>query len=428
MLVKLGVTFFLVLLNGFFVAAEFAIVKVRGSQIELKARQGHPLAKLSHTIVQHLDAYLSATQLGITLSSLALGWVGESVIAELIESGLQWLNILPSEAVLHAISIPIAFLFITVLHIVYGELAPKSLAIQYPERTTFFIALPLQLFYILFKPFIRFLNGWANLTLKLFGIQNVSEHSSQSIEEIRMLFEEKNPHSSIPKNEGDIIRNVFHSSKKMAKQIMVPHTQVACISINTSDDELLRFVMEEGYSRFPIYNDNFDNILGILHAKDVLKWVKTSSLHLWKSRLAKAYFIPESKNILTLLRDFQTQRLHLAIVVDEFGSNVGIVTLEDILEELIGEIQDEYDSETPVEKLGENHFKVLATTPIGIMNQFLPHPIPEDPDYDTLSGLLNTLFGRIPQTGDHITFENYAFKILKSSKRRIDVVEIKWTN
>ncbi len=429
MIANLFITFFLVFANGFFVAAEFAIVKVRTSQLELKARTGHKLGKLAKNIHEHLDAYLSATQLGITFSSLGLGWVGESVVADVILDLFHLLSLPISDSVAHHMALPAAFIVITVLHIVVGELAPKSLALGYPLATTIAVAGPLRMFYFIFSPFIWTLNGSANALIKLIGLKPPSHiDGSHSPEELLLLLQQGKDQGIIKSTEHSIINNVFFSTKKTVKQIMVPRTQVEALPISSSYDEVLSKFVEEGYSRLPVFKESLDNIVGILYAKDLLKSLgqdKQGNGFNWKEKVGKAHFVPETKNIITLLREFQSQRFHMAIVLDEFGSLSGVVTIEDIIEELLGEIQDEFDSEAPlIEKVNKNEWRVNGLATISALNQFLPQPLPEDGDYDTISGLLNLKFGKIPKVNDKIQAFGYDFFVLKASARRVDLIKI----
>jgi CBS domain containing-hemolysin-like protein len=429
MILNIFITLLLVAANGFFVAAEFAIIKVRASQLELKVRAGHKLGKLAQSIHEHLDAYLSATQLGITFTSLGLGWVGESVVAELILDIMHKLHLSLSPELAHHIALPIAFVFITILHIVVGELAPKSVAIRYPLATTMAVAGPLRAFYFIFSPFIWLLNESANALIRGLGLKRSSHHegASHSPEELRLLLEQGKDEGVIKSAEHDIINNVFFSTKKTVKQIMVPRTNIEALSISSSKEEALAKFSDEGYSRLPVYRESLDNIVGILYAKDLLKGFgqKQNGDYNWKEKIGKAYFVPETKSMMSLLREFQSKRFHMAIVVDEFGSSSGLVTIEDVIEELLGDIQDEFDSEAPlIERINKNEWRVNGLATISDLNHHLPNPLPETGDYDTISGLLNLKFGRIPRISDRITAFGYDFFVIKASKRRVDLIKI----
>lgn len=423
MVINILLTIFLVLLNGFFVAAEFAIVKVRASQVELRAQAGNRLAKTALNMITHLDAYLSATQLGITLASLGLGWIGESVVSEIILNIMHAAGFQGDEALAHKIAIPIAFSVITVLHIVFGELAPKSLAIQRSEATTLAVAWPLQLFYYLFKPAIWLLNGLSNLLLKAIGITPVHGAEVHSSEELRLIFEQSKESGAIQDSQHELFENVFSFNDRMVKQIMVPRTKLAALDIESSEDKILDMVFTEGYSRIPVYRDTIDNIVGVLYVKDLLIVIRRGQPIVLEQLIRPAYFVPETKKINRLLQHFQRSHLHMAIVSDEFGGVSGIVTMEDIMEELVGEIQDEYDEEVPVvEKTGDFEFKVSTAASILDVNDFLPYPLPEGEDYETVGGLINVIYGTIPEIGDTAVFQEYEFKVLDKSQRNIESV------
>lgn len=426
MISNILITFLFVFFNGFFVAAEFAIVKVRNSQLEMKAQEGNRFAILSKHIVSHLDAYLAATQLGITLSSLALGWIGEPVVSKLIISFMELINIDISPELAHSIALPVAFLIITVLHIVFGELAPKSLAIQSPEKTTLFVAYPLQAFYWICRPFIWLLNGLANLILRMCGLHSVSETETYSSDELKYLVDQVRESGNIEDTNYDIIKNAFDFSERTARQVMVPRTQVLAIDVNDYDEQTLETVIEDGFSRIPCYEDSIDNIIGIVHLKDILKKMRQSGHVDIRSIVRPVSFVPESKRIGIILKEFQVKHQQIAMVLNEYGGIEGIITMEDILEELVGEIQDEYDNEIPfVEPTSSNTYSVIATAAISDINNQLPHAIDKSKQYDTLAGYLIDKFGRIPNTHDKLEAEGYEFSVLKKNKTSIVLVQLR---
>jgi CBS domain containing-hemolysin-like protein len=420
------ITFLLVFMNGFFVAAEFAIVKVRASQLEIKIQSGNRFAVLAKNITSNLDAYLAATQLGITLASLALGWIGEPVVSVLIEKLLHILGIEISADLAHDIALPVAFAIITILHIVFGELAPKSVAIQRSERTALLIAYPLRLFYIIFRPFIWFLNGIANIILKILGLRAVHGAEVHSSDELKYLVHQGKETGMIEPADYNIIKNAFDFSQKNARQIMVPRTQILAMNVNDFNDVMLEKLIEENYSRIPCYEDSVDNIVGVVYLKDILMKIRRhEEIHI-REIMRPVMIIPETKRIGQLLKDFQAKHQQIAIVVDEYGSTKGIITMEDILEELVGQIQDEYDIETPiVEKSGPKSFKVVPLATIKDINELLPHPIEEKNSYDTLAGFLICKFKRIPDTNDIIISNDYEFTVLKKNGSMITLVQLK---
>ncbi|QEC51701.1 CBS domain containing-hemolysin-like protein [Anseongella ginsenosidimutans] len=414
---------FLVILNGFFVAAEFAIVKVRASQIDLKIQEGARAAKIAKHITTHLDGYLAATQLGITIASIGLGFVGENVGEQILLSLFGGV-LSPEEA--HRWSVPVAFFLVTILHIVFGELAPKSIAIQRPISTSIAIALPLQLFYYIFRPIVWLLNGFANLMLRMIGIKPVTGREVHTTEELQLLLAQGMETGALDSSEHELIQNVFDFKDRIVKNIMVPRTEISAIDINTSSEEVLNIIINERYTRFPVFDKSIDNIVGIIHAKDVLVKVRDGQEVVPGEIMREPYFTPESKNVSDLLKELQLKKnTMMAVVLDEFGGTAGMVTLEDIVEELVGEIQDEYDEEKPVvEQVDENEYLVNALAPITDVNEFLPEELPEDDDYDTVAGLMNVIFEKIPEVGETKDAYGYNFTILTKINRKVESVRL----
>jgi CBS domain containing-hemolysin-like protein len=426
MIFNILLTLVLVLLNSFFVAAEFAIVKVRYSQIQIKAEKGNKFAIKSQHLIEHLDTYLSATQLGITLASLGLGWIGEPVVAKMITALFSILHINLTESTLESISLPVGFLLITILHIVFGELAPKSIAIRKSEPTALFISYPLYWFYSIFRPFIWLMNTLSNKFLSLIGIMAVSEHEIHSADELRLLVEQSKKGGAIEKENYEIIKNAFDFTDHSAKQIMIPRQQVFSLDIELSTDEMIEKMIENGFSRIPVYEASMDNIIGIAYAKDVFKEHYRKPECNIKDLLHPVLYVFETKRISEILTEFQQKHIHMAVIIDEFGGTQGIITLEDILEELVGEIQDEDDDEKPiVERKNDDTYSVQATHLIEDINPFLPHPLPISENYNTLSGLLLYHLNRIPKLNEKITAENYEMTISKLQHRTIQGVILK---
>lgn len=418
-------TIFLVLANGFFVAAEFAIVKVRASQIELQAKSGSKVAQIAKSITEHLDGYLAATQLGITLASLALGWVGEAVMTQIVQQIFGFFNVELTGKLATNLGHVLAFAIITFLHIVFGELAPKSIAIQKPVATTMKVAIPLQFFYYIFRPIIWCLNGFANFLLRLVGIQVSAYEASHSSEELQYLLEKGKESGALNNAEHELIKNVFDFNERIVKNIMVPRTKIVAVDQNDSAEDFINTVTEEGYSRIPIYDDNIDQIIGVVHTKDILPLIVKGKEVVLKNIMRKPYFIPETKKINDLMTEFQLKRIQIAFVLDEFGGTAGMVTLEDIVEELVGEIQDEYDEETPVvEQISETEFMVDAGASVHDANGYLPLELPESSDYDTVAGLVSHLFEKIPDVGDSTEELGYRFTVIKKTQQNIEFVKL----
>jgi len=415
-------TLFLVLLNGFFVAAEFAIVKVRLSQLQEVGTTGFS-ARIAHNVVSHLDAYLAATQLGITLASLALGWVGEDVVTEVILRVMEWVGVDLSTHTAHRLAVPVAFTTITVLHIVFGELAPKSLAIRHPRETTLAISIPLKFFYILFRPFIVVLNGFANLILRIIGIRPVPHGDIHSEDELKLIIAESAEGGAIEASERELIQNVFDFDDRTVREVLKPRTQLIGLNARLSVMEAIDIAIEEGYSRYPVYEESMDNILGFVHTKDLLTSFRHHPDKTIQEIMRPILFLSANKKILQVLRHFQQNKSQIAVVVNEFGGTIGLLTLEDIIEELVGEIQDEHDAEVPAVEPAENGgFKILAQTPIDEINEFLPLPFPKSDSYLTLAGLILDSCENIPEENQELSIPPYRVSILRMTQNSPEVV------
>jgi CBS domain containing-hemolysin-like protein len=420
-------TIFFVLLNAFFVAAEFAIVKVRSSTVEVSARSGSSMAKIAKKIISNLDTYLSATQLGITFSSLALGWIGEGVVSVIIIDTMHFFGQEIAPALAHRIALPTAFALITFLHIVFGELIPKNLAIQYPEKVTYFVSLPLKIFNTVFLPFIWILNGFANSLIKLMGLEVASEShaSAHTPEELLIILQESSTKGEIAVDEHTLIENVFDFAETPVKQVMVPRNRIVAVEQSTEFDEILEKFIAEGYSRMPVYSGSIDNIIGEIYAKDVIKIFTTEGFKRLSDFIRKPYFVHEDDKINLILRKMQVNKVHLAIVQDEFGGTAGIISLEDILEELVGEIQDEYDEEIPqIKQIDKLSFELQAKLPIDDVNDSMPEMIPESDDYETIGGYILFELGRIPDLGEKFILGNYQFEILDRTQLGLERVKL----
>lgn len=422
MALEVFITIGLVLLNGFFVAAEFAIVKVRSSQIAIQSGTGSKRA--AQVIIDNLDGFLAATQLGITMASLGLGWVGEDVVSRIIINLVHSLGLNLSEELAHTIALPIAFAFLTVMHIVFGELAPKTIAIRFPTATTLSLSIPLRVFYFLFKPFITLLNGFSNWILKAIGIRPASDQEIHSEEELRLIIAESEEGGAIESNERELIQNVFDFDDRIIKQVMVPRIKITGINVNTPIDEAVHIVVREGYSRFPVFDKSLDEITGILYAKDIMHHYLDKTGKTLSDIARKAYFITEGKRIDHVLREFQKKKVQMAIVISEYGVTNGIVTLEDILEELVGEIQDEHDHEAQIVTKVGNAYQVVATSSLHDINKMIDPPFDESEEYETLAGLLlhNKAFDL--KEDEEIFTGGYKIKILKMNRNLPELVEL----
>ena len=424
---KLLLTIFLVFLNGFFVAAEFAIVKVRSSQIEVNQDINSGVSNVAKLIVNNLDSYLAATQLGITLASLGLGWVGESslmpVVIKLFEvlglTGPEWMSFAQN------FSFIIAFVIITILHIVFGELAPKSLAIQFPTKTTFTVAWPLRIFYFVFRPVIWLMNGLANMILRAVGIKPIHGGDIHTEEELKMIITESSEGGAIEESERDLIQNVFEFDDRRVINIQTLRKNVSAINVTTSVRDAIDFAIQEGYSRYPVYEESIDNIIGILYTKDLMRQLMANPNETDISGLLREpLFISESAMIKHVLKQFQKKHVQMAVVTNEVGELAGIVSMEDILEELVGEIQDEYDNEDPiVERLDKGVYLVNAHNTISDINRLLPYKFEESEHYDTLAGLISEVcYDRELEEEDVIELNEYTGVVKKMYRNSVEQI------
>lgn len=422
--INIILVFILVFLNGFFVAAEFSMVKVRKSRIETLALNGDPNAKHTLKVINDLNSYLSACQLGITLASLGLGWIGEPAIADMLMPIFKLFNI--SETATHSISFVIAFSIITGLHIVLGELIPKSLAIIISEKVAMYTALPLILFYNLTYPIMWTFNGTTNLILKLFGVSQGSEHElAHTDEEIQLLVEESYKHGLIDQTELTFVDNIFNFSEKTVKEIMIPRTDMACIFLSSSFDDIIKFSLDEQLTRYPVCRENKDDVIGFIHIKDLYKLKFEQPNEDIETIIREAKFVPQSLSIGELFKIFQKEKSQMAIVIDEYGGTAGLVTIEDVLEEIVGEIQDEFDDEGEhIERTEDGNYIVDGKIYIEDIVELIGTDI-EFENIDTIGGWIYSQLKTYPSINDKIIYKDYEFIILKCDRNRILKVLIK---
>lgn len=424
----LALAFLFVLANGFFVASEFAIVKVRSTQITELAEQGSIRAKMAKKLIRHLDAYLSATQLGITLSSLALGWIGEPAFHHLIQPLFTRFEV--SDAAARSISATIAFVIISVLHIVLGELAPKTVAIQKPVATTLWTAHLLHAFYTITFPAIWLLNGASRKILQLFGIQPTSEHSeiAHSPEELRLILASSEKAGILSEENREIIEGVFQFSRRTARQIMVPRMDVVFLSTTRSIEDNLETIRTTRHTRYPLCEGGLDDTVGLIHVKDLLlaqlRGPGRSLLDLRREVL----FVPENSTVDSLLQQFIESKNHMAVVLDEYGGASGIVSLENITEELFGQIQDEFDRERPeIEPLGNGRYRVRGDYLIEDLADRLKIDVGE-PDEETVGGFVAARLGREVLAGDKVPLGELTVTVLEAERFRVRWVLAETTN
>lgn len=411
--------FFLVFLNGFFVASEFAIVKVRGSQLDALVSQGRKGAALARHVTSHLDSHLSATQLGITLASLALGWLGEPFLAHMLYPFFVLAGI-TSEAVITTISFTLAFAAITFLHIVLGELAPKSLAIRKPLPTTLWISRPLTLFHSAFKPAIWFLNGAANIILKrAFGIDPVGETELvHSEEELRLLLAESGKAREISSRGSAISMRALELTRLVARDVMTPRPEVVFLEVDLPFAENLARAKKSGHTRFPLCRKHLDDAFGLIHVKDMICLLDEPQpdLNALKRELLS---VPEMISLEKLLDLFQSRHAHLALVLDEYGGAVGIVTLDNVIEELVGDIQDEFDTdEPPIQRISADEFTIKGRLSLHEVGELTGLEL-ESSEVSTLGGYVTSLLGHLPQPGDSVRIGEYIVTVINTDGHRV---------
>jgi len=411
--------FFFVLANGFFVAAEFAIVKVRSTQITELADQGSVRAKMAKKLIRHLDAYLSATQLGITLASLALGWIGEPAFHHLIQPLFVRFSI--GDAAARTISASVAFAIISILHIVLGELAPKSIAIQKPVGTTLWTSHLLHGFYIITFPAIWLLNGVSRWILRMFGLQPASEHAeiAHSPEELRLILRSSEKAGILSEENREIIEGVFQFSRRTARQIMVPRTDVVILSTKKSIEENLETIRTTRHTRYPLCEGSLDDTIGLIHVKDLLLAQLRGPGRSLQELKREVLFVPENSTVDSLLSQFIESKTHMAIVLDEYGGASGIVSLENITEELFGQIQDEFDRERPeIEPLGNGRYRVRGDYLIEDLADRLKIDVGE-PEEETVGGYVAARLGREVVPGDKVELGELAISVLEAERFRV---------
>lgn len=413
----------LIALTAFFVAVEFAIVKVRGSRIDQLVAEGRRKAVAAKKVVSNLDEYLSACQLGITVTALGLGWLGEPTVERLFHPLLAALQL--NAAVTHLISIVLAFAFVTFIHVVVGELAPKTAAIQKAEQITLLFSKPIILFYKLMYPFIWSLNHSARVLVGIFGLKPASEHElAHTEEELRILLSESYKSGKINQNEWRYVNNIFEFDERMAKEVMVPRTEMSCISVDDSMDEVAEKLKTDHYTRYPVIDRDKDYILGVLNVKMLL--INSSRADI-KPLIQPVFRVRETIQIHDLLLRMRTEGSHMAILVDEYGGTAGLVTIEDLIEEIIGEIKDEFDRDevARIRKLKRKQYIIDAKVPIREVNKLLGIDLPTE-DVDTIGGWFLTQKEDVEVTaGEAVEDEGCVFKVHEADGYHIKYLDVK---
>ncbi|HIS36655.1 TPA: HlyC/CorC family transporter [Candidatus Scatousia excrementigallinarum] len=426
---NLFVIIFLLFSNGFFVASEFAMVKVRKTRIEQLVKEGNFNAKIALEALKDLDKFIAAVQLGVTISSIGLGWVGEGTLARIIEPLFSFLPGISQNIATHTVSVSISFALITFLHVVIGELVPKSIALEYTEKTALVVARPMQIITTIFNPFIWLLNGFGNSLLQMFHIPHSHKGSLvHSTEELDMLVNASYNGGVLNETEKDMLHNVFKFSDLTAKQVMIPRTDMVCIPEDMSFEDLNNLAAESQYTRYPVYSEDIDHITGLIHVKDLYSLSIKNQERPIKSLLREVLLVPETITMDNLVLEFKKRKGQMAIVVDEFGGTSGLITLEDVLEEIFGEVQDEFDEEEEcdIREIEPNKYIANAMMRLDELAEFfeIPEDAIDDEDIDTIGGLVVKLLGRIANVGDTVQFENLTFNVKEIDGARITKLEI----
>jgi CBS domain containing-hemolysin-like protein len=409
----------LVGLNGFFVCCEFAIVKVRGSQLDALLEEGNKKAKVVKHVRTHLDAYLSATQLGVTLASLALGWVGEQFLAQTLQPFFALVGI-TSHAIVTAVSVALAFAGITFLHIVFGELAPKYIAISNPLPVSLRLVQPLRLFYQLFRPIIWLLHRSSNLLL--IGLLRMKPASGTELahteEELRLILDQSEKSDEVSSLGRDLLINALDLRDRVVRDIMTPRGEVVYLDLEEDFDSNLEKAIQSRHTRFPLCRGHLDNTVGLIHIKELLPMTRDPNPDLMRIK-RDLIPVPEMMSLEKLLNLFLSKHAHLAIVVDEFGGAVGMVTLENVLEELVGDIHDEFDmEEVELRKINDNEFDVDGALGLYELRDSMGLDL-ESADVSTIGGYVTNLLGHMPKQGEQVKIDNYRVTVSQADGRRV---------
>ena len=412
---NLFVICFLLLSNAFFVASEFSMVKVRKTRMEELSKQGNSMATVALEQIDDLDKFVAAVQLGVTISSIGLGWVGEATLAHIIQPLFNFLPCVAQGVATHTLAISIAFVLITIFHVVIGELVPKSIALQYTENTALLIAKPMQVIIVLFHPFIMLLNGFGNLLLKLMRIPQPKISLAHSTEELDMLVDASYKEGVLNETEKEMLHNAFKFSDLTAKEVMIPRTDMVCIPKDISLEELNHFASENQYTRYPIYEEDIDHIIGFIQVKVLY----SASLNGEKFDIEKLkrpiLFVPETITMDNIVMEFKKCQGQMAIVFDEYGGTAGIITLEDVFEEIFGEVQDEFDEveEVDIREIGENTFEANGMLRLDELAEFFGEDEEkfEEEDVDTVGGVILKQLGRTAQMDDSVEWKDMTLQV-----------------
>ena len=426
--INIFIIIFLLFVNGFFVAAEFALVKVRKTRLEQLSNDGNVGAKLALKLVNNTNKMLAAAQLGVTIASIALGWVAEATIVQLIIPIIKLLPIVNVDVVSHAVAVPISFVLVTYFHVLLGEQLPKCLALTYPDKLSLFVAAPMNMFITLFKPFVWLLMISSDKILKTCNVCSEDTSLVHSTEELDMLVDDSYNKGVLNETEAEMLHNMFKFSDLMAKQVMRPRTDMICVASDITYEDLTKFALENEYTRYPVYEENIDKILGFIHVKDLYSMSMNKEAFSLDKIIRPILLVPETITLDNLVIEFKKSHGQMAVVVDEFGGTSGLITLEDVLEEIIGEVQDEFDEEEEIDikEIAENTYLANAMMRIDELAEFFEfdEALFEEDDVDTIAGLFVKLLGRIANVGDIVTYNGLTFTVVEVDGARVTKLQI----
>lgn len=427
-LINIFVIAFLLFVNGFFVAAEFALVKVRKTRLEQLSNEGNSNANKALKLVNDTNKMLAAAQLGVTIASIALGWVAESTIVQLIEPVINLIPVANSLITAHAIAVPISFVVVTYFHVLLGEQLPKCFALRHPDSLALWVARPMDLFITLFKPFVWLLLISGDKILCAFNVSSDDASLVHSTEELDMLVDASYNEGVLNETEAEMLHNMFKFSDLTAKQVMLPRTDMMCIPSDISYDDLNKFALENQYTRYPVYEGSIDKILGFIHVKDLYSLAMTKDNYSIEKVIRPLMLVPETMTLDNLILEFKKTHTQIAVVIDEFGGTSGLITLEDVLEEIIGEVQDEFDEEeeADIKEIAENTYIANAMVRIDEFVDYfdLNEAQFEEDDVDTIAGLVVKLLGRIAVVGDKVSFNGLTFTVVEIDGARVTKLQV----
>ncbi len=426
--INIFIILFLLFVNGFFVAAEFSLVKVRKTRLEQLCNEGNTNAKRALKLVNDVNKMLAAAQLGVTIASIALGWVAESTIVQLIEPVFKLFFAAHSVITAHAVAVPISFVLVTYFHVLLGEQLPKCISLRHPETLALLISTPMDAFITIFKPFVWLLEVSGNKILTACHANSEDASLVHSTEELDMLVDASYNEGVLNETEAEMLHNMFKFSDLMAKQVMIPRTDMVCIPNDISYDELNKVALENQYTRYPVYEENIDKILGFIHVKDLYSLAMTKENYSMDKIIRPLILVPETMTLDNLVIEFKKRHIQMAVVIDEFGGTSGLITLEDVLEEIIGDVQDEFDEdvEADIKEIGENTYLANGMMRIDELVKFfdLKEALFEEDDVDTIAGLVVKLIGRIASVGDSVSFNGLTFTVTEIDGARITKLQI----